>query len=199
MPYLLVLLLAAAGAGVGWAARRRLADRLSGKTVLIVGNQSTGKSTLSNFLVDGEITAKYVPTQVKRLFKNPLKLESLGLETHVIDEPGGRDAMSAWEVDARAADIVCFVASWRDLASDERPTEFLAHPVSKWAAKREAQVVLVVSFLDSAEGASEGIVLDSKPVRVVRNILKANHAVAADLRGTDGLARVTNVILEALK
>ena len=87
-------------------------DSMKGKSVAVLGERSSGKTTLAEFLSSGEIHEKYEQTlQESTLTGRTMKLGDLELEIQDInDVPGDKDFYNYWKTACLRSDFIFYLA-----------------------------------------------------------------------------------------
>lgn len=82
-----------------------------GKKIAVLGPRSSGKTTLLQFLVTGELPREYIQTgKPEKLSGRMYKLEDLELIIKdTLDVPGDKLSHTEWERLCQEADIVCYL------------------------------------------------------------------------------------------
>lgn len=156
-----------------------------GKSVVILGNRYSGKSTFHSFLATGTIPKGYTPT-LEPVVEKDIKFEDFRLKIKATDVSGAKDEWLTWKEGAEKADLVCFFASWEQLCdvAGQEQIDRAAKQVGSWDLK--AKTMLVISFLDKSGMAPAEVVRDAR-VRSIRQYLNAGQAMAVDQ--TDEMSR----------
>jgi GTPase SAR1 family protein len=89
-----------------------LIEKLSGKVVTVIGERSSGKTTLATFLSSGEIPEEYEQTLAEKKFPGrTLKLSDLKLTINEItDLPGSKDFYNKWKAAVTKSHLVYYLA-----------------------------------------------------------------------------------------
>ena len=178
----LVGLLVSAGAAAAvayWPAAK-------GKSLLLMGPEGSGKTTLRSFLTDGTIPKEYLKTagMQKGAPKEDIKLRDLKLTIDAIcDATGEPEAIGAWHAKAKHVDVLIYLVSFAE-ASDEDYVVRVLHDtrqLGEWRRLKElkddSRTILVVTHLDHHEEFRGGV--DSAAAPRAERVARAAPAVRA--------------------
>lgn len=151
-----IAILAAAG-GVALALKRW--PSLLGKSVLVIGNTGSGKTTLVHFLLEGAIPAQTWKTANTTTHEpdHDIELGDLKLEVERIWDTAGDERITweAWHQKAKEADVVLYLIHGGKATTADH-SEIIrrdAQQIALWSREREARpefaVVLVVTHCDT--------------------------------------------------
>jgi hypothetical protein len=110
-----VLLLALAGGiagGLFVLAVEAVMKKFAGKSIAVIGERATGKTTLAQFLSTGEIPEEYEQTlDEKRYTGRTIKLTDLNLKvTEINDVPGDSEYYKQWKSAVWNSEVVYYLA-----------------------------------------------------------------------------------------
>ena len=166
LPLLAVIALIAAGIGGTIALAAALWPNAKGKTVLLLGSNLVGKTTLAEFLAKGTIPESYVRTAGTKYLdhKGDIRVGDLSLTVdRVVDVPGEELGIRAWFDNARQADLIVYLLD-HSAAHDPAAAKRVRRDCSQLAdwrkrdeLKKEARALVLVTHLDDDDRWREGI------------------------------------------
>lgn len=168
MPLPLIAVIAAIVAAVGGsiALATALWPDAKGKTVLILGSNQVGKTTLAEFLAKGTIPESYVRTAGTRYLdhKGDVQIGELSLKVdRVVDVPGEELGIRSWHENAKQADLILYLldhsAAHEKAAAKrvQRDCSQLADWRKRGELSKDARLLVVVTHLDHDTCWEDGI------------------------------------------
>lgn len=111
--------------GAGAAGALLLEEKVKGKKFAVLGERSTGKTALINFLTKGTFSTENTQTLIaEKTESNRLELKDLELEIEESkDVPGSEDFYFAWESITETADVVLYLLRVDELMAGNKQTE----------------------------------------------------------------------------
>lgn len=96
-----------------------LIDGVKGKKIVVLGGRGVGKTTLLNYLINGEITGNYEQTIGKNKIDKPFSLEKLDwiIQNKNIkgnDVGGSEDHYAEWKALAKDTDFIVYLFNAKD-------------------------------------------------------------------------------------
>ena len=109
----------------GAAALALLDEKVKGKKFAVLGERSTGKTALINFLTKGTFSTENTQTLIaEKTESNRLELKDLELEIEESkDVPGSEDFYGEWESITKKADVVLYLLRVDELMAGNKQTE----------------------------------------------------------------------------
>jgi hypothetical protein len=211
---LVTLLVGASAAAVAlWPAAK-------GKSLLLMGPEGSGKTTLRSFLTDGTIPKEHFSTagMQKGVPKEDVKLGDLKLKIEAIWDPAGDgDAIRTWHEKAQQVDVLIYLVNLAE-ATDPAYVKRVRRDTGQlhlWSLgdelKAGSRTILVVTHLDRHEGFRGDVdsVSATEAARVARKAPAVRAAceelgpmydlVAGSLRDEAGCADLAFRLLCALQ
>lgn len=152
------------GGGVALAAA--LWPDAKGKTVLLLGSNMVGKTTLAEFLAKGTIPESYIRTAGARHLRHEgdIKVGDLSLKVDlVVDVPGEELGIRSWYDNARQADLIVYLIKY-SLADEPRTAQRVRRDcmqIADWRDRSElqngARLLVLMTHLDGDEGWIDSI------------------------------------------
>lgn len=199
----------------------KLKKQLKGKKITILGQRATGKTTLLNFLINGEITVVYEQTLMKKKVRKQKKfaLSDLGLDsskaTPYIDADsydvgGSEDQHGAWKELATGADVLIYLFDINKWLSNPKLEPIIERDISVIEGiirdKTNKQIMLIGTHLDQDEGykaakdkiAYKDEIKGETFIIGMRTLLGGSDRCTvelASLKDQQGLSEVTTFIL----
>lgn len=140
--------------------------KAKGKTVLLLGSNLAGKTTLAQFLTTGTIPESYVRTAGTKYHdhKGDIKVEGLSLKvSRVVDVPGEELGIRSWHEDAKQSNLIIYLLdhSAAHLSTAAKRVERDCMQLADWRKrgelKKDARVLLLVTHLDHDSRWADGI------------------------------------------
>lgn len=211
----LVGLLVSAG-----AAAVALWPAAKGKSLLLMGPEGSGKTTLCSLLTDGRIPKEYFATagMQKGVPNEDIKLGDLNLKIDAIWDPAGdRDAIGIWHEKAPQVDVLIYLVNFAEASNPEyvarvrRDTRQLRDWRRRDELKDHSRTIVVVTHLDRYEdfhggvdsavaAASARVAREAPAVRAAREELGPTHdLLAGSLIDEAGRADLAFRLLSAIQ
>jgi len=219
LPILAVAAIVGFLVSAGVAAAVTLWPSTKGKSLLLMGPEGSGKTTLRSFLTEGTVPKAYFATagMQKGTPKEDVKLEGLEMIAEVWDPAGDRDAIAAWHDKAKQVDVLIYLISLAE-ASDSRYVVRVrrdTRQLREWRRKQElkdgSRTIVVVTHTDHHDRLSGGVgsALAATAARVARETPAVRAAceelrpkydlVAGSLVDDEACADLTARLLSALQ
>lgn len=166
LPLIAVLAMIAAGVGGSIALATALWPNAKRKTVLLLGSNQVGKTTLAEFLAKGTIPESYVRTAGTRYHdhKGDVRIGGLSLKVErVVDVPGEELGIRSWHENAKQADLILYLldhSAAHDRAAAKRVQRDclqLADWRKRGELRKDARMLIVVTHLDHDTRWGDGI------------------------------------------
>lgn len=204
MPVPLWALLTAIAAAVGGSivAATVLWPSAKGKTVLLLGSNQVGKTTLAEFLAKGTIPEAYIRTAGTRYLdhKGDVSIGKLSLKIdRVVDVPGEELGIRSWHENAKEADLILYLLD-HSVAQDEaaakrvqRDCLQLADWRKRGELRKEARLLVIVTHLDHGTSWGDGI-----PRGEYNRAYELAHGTLASVAARSALGPDTHLIASTL-
>ena len=167
LPLIAVIAMIAAGVvGGSIALAAALWPDAKGRTVLLLGSNLVGKTTLAEFLANGTIPESYVRTAGTRYLdhKGDIQVGDLSLKVNrVVDVPGEELGIRSWHENAKQADLIVYLidhSSAHDSGTVKRVRRDclqLADWRKRGELKGDARLLVLVTHLDHERRWANGI------------------------------------------